>query len=83
MGNKQEIKKNIDLQNEYQSLLSFIKETRYGSVVFDLTINHKNIFSDKWNVYKKKKEVSTDAMINILEELIKKQDKEFKKLIYS
>lgn len=81
MVNKQTIKKNIDLQNEYQSLLNFVKESRYGSVIFDLTINHKNLFSDKWNVYRKKKEISKDAMINILEELIKRQDKEFKKLM--
>lgn len=81
MVDKQTIKKNIDLQNEYQSLLNFVKESRYGSVIFDLTINHKNLFSDKWNVYKKKKEISKDAMINVLEELIKRQDKEFKKLM--
>lgn len=81
MLDKDKIKKNIDLENEYQELLNFVNETRFGTVILDITINHKGLFSDTWQVLCKKKKISKDALINILEELIKKQDKEFKTII--
>lgn len=79
--NKENLKRELEILEEYEKLINFIEEKRYGRTIFDLKIKHKGLFEDKFTLYTKKQEVDKEVMINILNKLIEEQENKIQEII--